>query len=57
MKFEMVPGQAPVFGFEAIDMAIMALAVPALLGIFVGIRKETAVFAAVVVGAVVVLTH
>ena len=57
MKFEMVPGQAPVFGFEEIDLAIMALAVPALLGIFVGIRKETAVFAAVVVGAVVVLTH
>jgi hypothetical protein len=46
-----------VFGFEEIDLAIMALAVPALLGIFVGIRKETAVFAAVVVGAVVVLTH
>jgi hypothetical protein len=35
----------------------MALAVPALLGIFVGLRKDTAVFAAVVVGAAVVLTH
>jgi len=57
MKFEMVPGSAPVFGLETIDLAILALAVPALLGIFVGLRKETAVFAAVVVGAVVVLTH
>jgi hypothetical protein len=57
MKFEMVPGHDPVFGFEAVDLAIMALAVPALLGIFVGLRKDTAVFAAVVVGAAVVLTH
>jgi hypothetical protein len=57
MKFETVPGAAPVFGLEVIDLAILALAVPALLGIFVGLRKETAVFAAVVVGAVVVLAH
>ena len=57
MKFEAVPGSAPVFGLEIVDLAVLALAVPALLGIFVGLRKETAVFAAVVVGAVVVLTH
>ena len=57
MKFEAVPGSAPVFGFEVIDLAFMALAVPAMLGLFVGLRKETAVFAAVVVGAAVVLTR
>jgi len=57
MKFVMVPGTAPVFGLETIDLALLALAVPALLGIFVGLRKETAMFAAVVVGAVVVLTY
>lgn len=57
MKFETVPGAAPVFGLELIDLTILALAVPALLGIFVGLRKETAVFTAVVVGAAVVLTH
>jgi len=57
MKFETVPGSAPVFGLEMIDLALLALAVPAMLGIFVGLRKETAVFAAVVVGAAVVLSH
>jgi hypothetical protein len=57
MKFEAVPGSAPVFGLEIVDLAVLSLAVPALLGIFVGLRKETAVFAAVVVGAVVVLAH
>jgi hypothetical protein len=57
MKFVTVPGSAPVFGFEMIDLAIMALAVPATLGIFVGLRKETAVFTAVLVGAFVVLTN
>jgi len=57
MKFEMVPGSAPVFGLEVIDLALVALAIPALLGIFIGLRKETALFTAVVVGAVVVLTR
>jgi hypothetical protein len=57
MKFEAVPGSTPVFGWETIDLALLALAAPAMLGIFLGLRKETAVFAAVVVGAVVVLTH
>lgn len=57
MKFTAVPGSAPVFGLEMIDLALLVFAVPAMLGIFVGLRKETAVFAAVVVGAVVVLTH
>ena len=57
MKFEAVPGSAPVFGLEVIDLALLALAVPAMLGIFVGLRKETAVFTAVVVGAAVVLAH
>jgi hypothetical protein len=57
MKFETVPGSTPVFGLEIVDLAVLALAIPALLGIFIGLRKETAVFAAVVVGAVVVLTH
>jgi hypothetical protein len=57
MKFVMVPGVAPVFGLEMIDMALLALAVPALLGIFLGLRKETAMFAAVIVGAAVVLTY
>jgi hypothetical protein len=57
MKFTAVPGSAPVFGLEIIDLALLALAVPALLGIFIGLRKETAVFTALVVGAAVVLTH
>ncbi len=57
MKFTAIPGSAPVFGWETIDLALLALAVPALLGIFVGLRKDTAVFTAVVVGAAVVLTH
>ncbi len=57
MKFAVVPGSAPVFGLELIDLALLTLAVPALLGIFIGLRKETAVFTAVVVGAAVVLTR
>lgn len=57
MKFTAVPGSTPVFGLEMIDLAFLALAVPALLGIFIGLRKETAVFTAVVVGAAVVLAH
>ena len=57
MKFAMVPGTAPVFGLEIVDLALLALAAPALLGIFAGLRKETAMFAAVVVGAVVVLAY
>ena len=57
MKFVMVPGVAPVFGLEMIDLALLALAIPALLGIFIGLRKDTAMFAAVVVGAAVVLTY
>ncbi len=57
MKFTAVPGSAPVFGLEIIDLALLTLAVPALLGIFIGLRKETAVFTAVVVGAVVVLVR
>ena len=57
MKFTAIPGAAPVFGWEMIELALLTLAVPALLGIFVGLRKETAVFTAVVVGAAVVLTH
>ena len=57
MKFTAVPGSAPVFGLEMIDLALLVFAVPAMLGIFVGLRKETVVFTAVVVGAAVVLTH
>ncbi len=57
MKFIAVPESAPVFGLEMIDLALLTLAVPALLGIFIGLRKETAVFTAVVVGAAVVLTR
>ena len=44
MKFETVPGATPVFGLEIVDLALVALAVPALLGIFIGLRRETAVF-------------
>ncbi len=57
MKFTAVPGSAPVFGLETIDLALLTLAVPALLGIFIDLRKETAVFTAVVVGAAVVLVR
>jgi hypothetical protein len=57
MKFETVLGAAPVSGLEIVDLALVALAVPALLGIFIGLRRETAVFTAVVVGAAVVLAR
>ncbi len=57
MKFEAVPGPTPAFGLEEIDLALVALAVPAMFGLFVGLRKETAVFSAVVVGVAVVLTR
>jgi hypothetical protein len=48
MNFTAVPGSAPVFGWEMIDLALLVLAVPAMLGIFVGLREETVVFTAVV---------
>jgi hypothetical protein len=57
MKFEMVPGTAPVFGWETVDLTLLALAVPATLALFIGLRKDTALFTAVVIGAAVVLTH
>jgi hypothetical protein len=57
MKFAPIPGSAPAFGLESIDLMLLALAVPAVLGLFVGLRKEQAVFAAVVVGAAVVLVR
>ena len=57
MNFTAVPGSALVFGLEMIDLALLALAVPALLGILIGLRTETAVFTAVVAGAAVVLSH
>ncbi len=57
MKFTAVPGFTPMSGLETIELALLTLAVSALLGLFVGLRKETAVFTAVVVGAAVVLTH
>ncbi len=57
VEFTAFPGPAPVFGWGTIDLAVLALAVPALLGIFVGLRKDTSVFTTVVVGAAVVLTH
>jgi hypothetical protein len=57
MKFETVPGAAPVFGLEIVDLALVALALPAVLGVFIGLRRETAVFTAVVVGAAVVLAR
>ena len=57
MKFAPVPGMTPAFGLESIDLMLLALAVPAALGLFIGMRKEQAVFTAVVVGAAVVLVH
>jgi len=57
MKFTAVPGSTPVFGLETIDLALLTLAVPALLAMFIGLRKDTAVFTAVVLGAVVVLVR
>ncbi len=55
MKMIMVPGEAPVFGSEAIDLTLLSLAVPALLAMFLGTRKDFAVCAAIVAGASVVL--
>ena len=40
MKFTAVPGSAPVFGLETIDLALLTLAVPALLAMFIGLRKD-----------------
>lgn len=57
MKFAPVPGMTPAFGLESIDLTLLALAVPAALGLFIGLRKEQAVFAAVIVGAAFVLVH
>lgn len=57
MKFAVVPDAIPTFGFEAIDLALLALAVPATLGLFLGLRKEQALFTAVLVGAMVVLAR
>lgn len=57
MKFALVPDAIPTFGFEAIDLALLALAVPATLGLFLGLRKEQALFTAVLVGAMVVLAR
>jgi hypothetical protein len=55
MVFKKVPDSVPVFGWETLDLAVLALAVPATLALLLGLRKDTAVFAAVVVGAAVVL--
>ena len=57
MKFAPVPDTTPAFGLESIDLMLLALAVPAFIGLLVGMRKEQAVFTAVVVGAAVVLVH
>ena len=57
MKFEMVPGSAPAFAFESVDLVLLGLAVPAMLGLFIGMRKEQAVFAAVIFGAGIVLVR
>ena len=57
MKFAEVPGTIPAFGLEEIDLAVLALAVPAALGLFLGLRKEQALFTALVVGAAVVLAR
>ena len=57
MKSVDVPGVAPVFGSANVDLALLALAVPALLALLLGARKEQAFFTAVVVGAVAVLVH
>lgn len=55
MKFAAVPGMTPVFGSESADLTVLALAIPALLALFLGARSDTAVFGAFVVGAVVIL--
>jgi hypothetical protein len=57
MRFASAPGAAPVFGTESLDLMLIALAIPATLGIFLGMRKDLAVFAAIVAGAAVVLVR
>lgn len=57
MKFAVVPGMAPVFGSEMVDLTILTLAIPALLALFLGARMDTAVFGALVVGAAIILVQ
>lgn len=55
MKDAVFHGPTPVFGSEMTDLTILALAVPALICLFAGLRSDTAIFTAVVSGAAVVL--
>lgn len=57
MKFTVVPGAMPAFGSESIDLTILLLAVPAMLALFLGMRKDVALSIALVFGAFVVLLH
>ena len=57
MKFAMAPGAAPVFGSEMVDLTLLALAVPAALALLLGLRKDVALFTAMVVGAAVILVQ
>ncbi len=55
MKMIAVPGEAPVFGSAVVDLTLLTLAVPALLALFLGTRKELAVCTAVLAGASAIL--
>lgn len=57
MKMIAVPGDAPVFGSEAIDLTLLALAVPATLLLLLGFRGDIAVSAAILVGAAAILVR
>ena len=55
MKMITVPGEAPVFGSAVVDLTLLTLAIPALLALFLGTRKEVAVCTAVLAGASAIL--
>ena len=57
MKMIAVPGETPVFGAEAIDLTLLALAVPATLLLLLGFRGDIAVSAAILVGVAAILAR
>jgi hypothetical protein len=55
MKMIAVPGEVPVFGSEAIDLTLLTLAIPAMLAMFLGVRRDFAICGAILVGASAIL--
>lgn len=55
MKFVAVPGILPALGPEAIDTLLLALAVPAVMGLALSLRRDQAIFAVILAGVAAVL--